>query len=79
MGSGVAGCGRGMVQGVNPPSPSPACPAAAQGTIEGRRDIRGGRLQSDRRTAANSSSGAAFTSLAYSADGALLLAGGNSK
>ncbi|GLI62923.1 nucleolar protein, component of the U3 processome [Volvox africanus] len=50
-----------------------------QGTIEGRRDIRGGRLQSDRRTAANSSAGAAFTSLAYSADGALLLAGGNSK
>nr|BCL66081.1 nucleolar protein, component of the U3 processome [Volvox africanus] len=50
-----------------------------QGTIEGRRDIRGGRLLSDSRTAANSSAGAAFTSLAYSADGALLLAGGNSK
>ncbi|GIM02141.1 hypothetical protein Vretimale_6840 [Volvox reticuliferus] len=50
-----------------------------QGTIEGRRDIRGGRLQSDRRAGANSSAGAAFTSLVYSADGALLLAGGNSK
>ncbi|GFR41863.1 hypothetical protein Agub_g2644, partial [Astrephomene gubernaculifera] len=50
-----------------------------QGTIEGRRDIKGGRLQSDRRAAGNSASGAAFTSLAYSADGALLLAGGKSK
>lgn len=50
-----------------------------EGTIEGRRDIRGGRLQGDRRTADNSSAGASFNSLAYSADGALLLAGGNSK
>ncbi|GLC52693.1 hypothetical protein PLESTB_000658000 [Pleodorina starrii] len=50
-----------------------------QGTIEGRRDIRGGRLAGDRRAASNSSSDAAFTSLAFSADGALLLAGGNSK
>ncbi|KXZ50608.1 hypothetical protein GPECTOR_15g291 [Gonium pectorale] len=50
-----------------------------QGTIEGRRDLRGGRLQSDRRSAANAGSDAAFTSLAYSADGALLLAGGKSK
>ncbi len=56
-----------------PPSNHP------QGTIEGRRDIRGGRLASDRRAAANSSSGAAFTSLAFSADGSLLLAGGASK
>nr|ADI46885.1 UTP1f [Volvox carteri f. nagariensis] len=50
-----------------------------QGTIEGRRDIRGPRLASDRRTAANSSAGAAFTSLSYSADGAWLLAGGRAK
>ncbi|KAG2492638.1 hypothetical protein HYH03_009054 [Edaphochlamys debaryana] len=50
-----------------------------QGTIEGRRDIRGGRLHADRRAASNAASDAAFSSLAFSADGALLLAGGNSK
>lgn len=46
-----------------------------QHTIEGRRDIRGGRLASDRRAAGNLSSGAAFRSLAYSADGTFLIAG----
>ncbi len=51
----------------------------AQGTIEGRRDVRGGRLEGDARSAGNASSGAAFTALAFSPDGALLLAGGNSK
>lgn len=60
-----------------------ACAAAPlaplQGTIAGRRDIAGGRLRSDRRTAVNSSSGRCFTSLAYSADGSFLLAGGSSK
>lgn len=50
-----------------------------QATIAGRRDIAGGRLRSDRRTADNTSSGRAFTSLAYSADGSFLLAGGSSK
>ena len=50
-----------------------------QGTIEGRRDIAGGRLSSDRRAAGNANSGRAFTSLAYSADGSFLLAGGSSK
>lgn len=50
-----------------------------QGTIEGRRDIAGGRLAGDRRAAGNSTSGQCFTSLAYSADGSLLLAGGRSK
>mgnify|MGYP001056589865 CR=1 FL=1 len=50
-----------------------------QASIAGRRDIAGGRLRSDRRTAANSSSGRCFTSLAYSADGSYLLAGGSSK
>lgn len=50
-----------------------------QGTIEGRRDLRGGRLAGDRRAAGNLSSGACFTSLTYSADGAQLLAGGDSK
>ena len=47
--------------------------------IEGRRDIAGGRKADDRRTAANSSSGKSFNSLAYTADGSCLLAGGNSK
>ena len=50
-----------------------------QATIHGRRDIAGGRLRSDRRTSQNTSSGRAFTSLAYSADGVYLLAGGSSK
>ncbi|KAK9845761.1 hypothetical protein WJX81_001752 [Elliptochloris bilobata] len=50
-----------------------------QGTIEGRRDVAGGRLASDRRAAGNRTSGQCFTSLAFSADGAFLLAGGASK
>ncbi|KAH9297164.1 hypothetical protein KI387_028846, partial [Taxus chinensis] len=48
-------------------------------TIEGRRDIAGGRLMGDRRTAANSSSGKCFTSLCYSADGSYIIAAGRSK
>ncbi|KAG9447355.1 hypothetical protein H6P81_013483 [Aristolochia fimbriata] len=48
-------------------------------TIEGRRDIAGGRLMTDRRTAANSSSGKNFTTLCYSADGTYILVGGRSK
>ncbi|KAM1714573.1 hypothetical protein ACFX11_025413 [Malus domestica] len=48
-------------------------------TIEGRRDISGGRLMTDRRSAANSSSGKFFTTLCYSADGSYILAGGSSK
>lgn len=48
-------------------------------TIEGRRDVAGGRLMTDRRSAANSSSGKCFTSLCYSADGSYILAGGNSR
>lgn len=47
--------------------------------IEGRKDISGGRHAGDFRTAANNSSGKSFNSLAYTADGACLLAGGNSK
>ncbi|GJE96823.1 WD40 and Utp12 domain-containing protein [Phanerochaete sordida] len=47
--------------------------------IEGRRDISGGRKADDRVTAANNSSSKYFNSLAYSADGQCLLAGGNSK
>jgi len=49
------------------------------GSIEGRRDLAGGRAPGDARSAATSSAGRAFTSLCYSADGALLLAGGNSR
>nr|XP_023881876.1 periodic tryptophan protein 2 [Quercus suber]POE73777.1 periodic tryptophan protein 2 [Quercus suber] len=48
-------------------------------TIEGRRDIAGGRLMTDRRSAANSSSGKCFTTLCYSADGSYILAAGTSK
>ncbi|KAF7824873.1 periodic tryptophan protein 2-like protein [Senna tora] len=48
-------------------------------TIEGRRDIAGGRLMTDRRSAANSSSGKCFTTLCYSADGSYILAGGSSR
>ncbi|KAJ1832752.1 U3 snoRNP protein [Coemansia sp. RSA 2711] len=53
--------------------------ATATGTIEGRRDIAGGRKANDRQTAANSSSGKCFNSLCYSADGTAVLGGGNSK
>lgn len=48
-------------------------------TIEGRRDIAGGRLMTDRRSAANSSLGKCFTTLCYSADGSYILAAGTSK
>jgi periodic tryptophan protein 2 len=61
-----------------PYSPAPL-PAPRQGTIEGRRDVRGGAVTGDKRSRANAAAGAAFTSLAFSADGGLLFAGGNSK
>ncbi|KAI4317413.1 hypothetical protein L6164_025282 [Bauhinia variegata] len=48
-------------------------------TIEGRRDIAGGRLMTDRRSAVNSSSGKCFTTLCYAADGNYILAGGSSR
>ncbi|CAG8605898.1 11049_t:CDS:2 [Acaulospora morrowiae] len=48
-------------------------------SIEGRKDISGGRKENDRRTAENSSSGKSFNSLCYSADGSCVIAGGNSK
>lgn len=48
-------------------------------TIEGRRDIAGGRNMTDRRSAANSSSGKCFTTLCYSADGSYILAAGTSR
>ncbi|KAG9302928.1 hypothetical protein G9A89_022345 [Geosiphon pyriformis] len=47
--------------------------------IEGRQDISGGRKETDRRTAANSSSGKSFNSICYTADGSCVIVGGNSK
>ncbi|KAF9068823.1 WD40-repeat-containing domain protein [Rhodocollybia butyracea] len=47
--------------------------------INGRNDISGGRLADFRTSAANSTAGKSFNSLAYTADGRCVLAGGNSK
>ncbi|KAH0581448.1 hypothetical protein H2248_012529 [Termitomyces sp. 'cryptogamus'] len=47
--------------------------------IDCRKDISGGRKADDRVSAVNNSSGKAFNSLAYTADGGCLIAGGNSK
>ncbi|EED95425.1 WD40-repeat protein [Thalassiosira pseudonana CCMP1335] len=47
--------------------------------IDGQKDIKGGRKINDRMTSDNNSSSRYFTSIAYSADGTCLLAGGNSK
>ncbi|KAH8103094.1 WD40 repeat-like protein [Cristinia sonorae] len=48
-------------------------------TIEGRKDVSGGRKADDRMAASNNSSGKSYNSLAYTADGRCLIAGGNSK
>ncbi|KAG8628011.1 hypothetical protein KVT40_003884 [Elsinoe batatas] len=50
-----------------------------QAGLDGRRDASGGRKASDRRTAANAAGTKAFNSLCYSADGAVVVASGNSK
>jgi periodic tryptophan protein 2 len=47
--------------------------------IEGRHDIAGGRLTTDATTAQNASRSKHFTSIAYTADGTCVLAGGRSK
>ena len=47
--------------------------------IEGRRDISGGRLTTDRVSADNSSRSKYFTTITYTADGSCVLAGGRSK
>ena len=52
--------------------------AQMQGTIEGRRDMAGGKVIGDLRSATAKAS-KSFKTLAYSADGAVLLAGGNGK
>ena len=48
-------------------------------TIDGRRDITGGRSSISQVSRKNASGGKCFRSLAFSADGACLLAGGRSK
>ncbi|PWZ02194.1 putative periodic tryptophan protein PWP2 [Testicularia cyperi] len=48
------------------------------GMVECRRDISGGRKMNDKITRRNNASGACFTTVCYSADGACVLAGGNS-
>lgn len=49
------------------------------GVIEGRNDISGGRKLDDRLTAANNAATKHFNSVAYTADGSCVLAGGSSK
>ncbi|KAJ3365689.1 hypothetical protein HDU91_002105 [Kappamyces sp. JEL0680] len=48
-------------------------------TIEGRKDIAGGRSARDAVTAANAGAGKMFNSLCFTSDGRGVLAGGNSK
>ncbi|QIX01639.1 hypothetical protein AMS68_007156 [Peltaster fructicola] len=50
-----------------------------QAGVDARRDASGGRKITDRRTAANVAGTKSFTTIDYSTDGSLLLAGGNSK
>jgi len=47
--------------------------------FDGRRDVSGGRKIGDRRTAANVAGTKSFNTVVYSADGSVVLAGGNSK
>ncbi|GIZ47464.1 hypothetical protein CKM354_001055400 [Cercospora kikuchii] len=53
--------------------------ATQEAGLDGRRDASGGRKATDRRTAANVAGTKSFGTIAYSADGSVLLAGGNSK
>lgn len=53
--------------------------AVQTNVIDGRMDISGGRLTTDRRTAANSAANKTFTSIVYTGDGQCILAGGTSK
>lgn len=52
---------------------------SVEGTVDGRLDVMGGRLSTDRRTRENASSGRCFTTVCYSADGDALYAAGSSK
>ena len=49
------------------------------GSIEGKKDIVGGRSNEDKITAKSSAAGKYFNSLSYTADGRCVLAGSNSK
>lgn len=53
--------------------------AVQQATMDGRRDVSGGRTLRSRRTAANTPGTKSFNTVTYSADGSCLLAAGNSK
>lgn len=53
--------------------------ASQQASVDGRRDVSGGRKLTDRRTAANAAGTKAFGAIKYSADGTCILAGGTSK
>lgn len=53
--------------------------ATQEGGLDARRDVSGGRKLTDRRTAANAAGTKSFGSVAYSADGTCVLAGGSSK
>ncbi|CAK4030952.1 Periodic tryptophan 2 [Lecanosticta acicola] len=53
--------------------------ATQEGGMDGRRDVSGGRKATDRRTAANVAGTKSFGAIAYSTDGSVLIAGGNSK
>lgn len=50
-----------------------------EGQVDGREDLAGGRHAADRFTARNSTRSKYFTTLCYSSDGSIVLAGGNSK
>lgn len=50
-----------------------------EGQVDGREDLAGGRHSTDRFAAKNSSRSKYFNTLCYSADGSIVLAGGNSK
>lgn len=53
--------------------------AIQSASLEGRRDVSGGRKVSDRRTAENAPGSKNFNCLSYSMDGSCIIAGSNSK
>ena len=53
--------------------------AAQLGVLDARRDVSGGRKITDLRTAASAANTKHFTTVAYSSDGTMVLAAGNSK
>ena len=53
--------------------------ARPDGTISGRRDIRGGRRRDAKTAAVTSAEGKCFTSISYTGDGECIIAGGRSK